>query len=384
VSQDVLGAGRTDGGPPHPASRRRRWGVVLAVLVLAGAGAYLAGGSNPAARTAPAPTASPAERTRVPTGPVTVVDLAVGATRSYALVGECMTTPPSLCTQELLVSSGDGTWRSTPARLPPPAGNGGFSARLLVTGDDDRVTVVEPDAGLVYQVDGSSYARIPLQGGDPVPVARPGGALEVVDGVVHVFDPASGRLHPLAGQPPVGQVRALDVTGDTLVAVGDHGGAVLAAVSTDRGAHWITAPVPGLRPGPDVLRLASGRGATYLLAGRETYPEVKNEFTELWRFAVRWKNVTPRSRPRSASSIVLPRGGLPLLTEESGGVWRLQPDGTLLRMPDAYADGVRVKPAYLVTGPSGLLLGRGVDAFGRSVVLSSADGANTWDVYVPG
>jgi hypothetical protein len=118
--------------------------------------------------------------------------------------------------------------------------------------------------------------------------------------------------------------------------------------------------------------------------GRETYPEVKNEFTELWRHSGgRWAEVTPRLRPRSAASLVFGPGGLPLIAEETGGVWRVRPDGTLLRMRDAYAGGVRVKPAYLVTGASGAVLSQGVDAFGRTVLLSTRDGANTWDVYVP-
>ena len=64
-------------------------------------------------------------------------------------------------------------------------------------------------------------------------------------------------------------------------------------------------------------------------------------------------------------------------------MWRLQPDGTLLRMPDAYLEGLRVKPGYLVTGPSGLLLSQGVDPFDRTALLSSNDGANTWSVFLP-
>ena len=378
MSQDVIGV--DPARRPRPFGLRRRAGAALVVLALAGAGVYLAGRSNPPARPAP-PAAGQAERPTVPSQQV-IVDLAVGTTSAYALIGRCLVTPPGPCSQQLLTSTGDGTWRTTVPDLPAPAGNdGGFSARLVV--GDDRPTLVEDDLGLVFPVEGSGYGRLPLTDSGAVDKIPPGTVVEAPDGTVRLLDPAAGWRYRLANQPPVGTVRAVARNEETLVAVGERGSAVVGAVSHG-GQRWAAETIRGLRPGPLLLRLAAGRdGGAYLLVGRETYPEVKDEFTELWRYDGRWRNVTPRVRPRSASSLVIGRDGRPLLTEETGGVWRLQPDGTLLRMPDAYLEGLRVKPGYLVTGPSGLLLSQGVDPFDRTALLSSNDGANTWSVFLP-
>ena len=77
------------------------------------------------------------------------------------------------------------------------------------------------------------------------------------------------------------------------------------------------------------------------------------------------------------------QGSQLLLSEETGGLWRLRADGSLARMPDPVSGEAPVRPTYLLTGPSGVLLAYGTDAAGRSAVLSSPDGGAHWDVYVP-
>lgn len=379
MSQDLLGADPVR--RPRPPGTRRRAGAVLAVLALTAGGAYLAGRSNPAPRPAVPPVATDAaDRPTVPTQQ-TVVDVAVGTATAYALIGQCAVTPPGPCRQRLISSTGDGNWRTVTGDLPGRGPDEGFSGRLLVSGD--RPSLVEDDLELVFPIEGDRYGRLPVVAGGPVPRVPAGATVELVGDTVTTFDPLTGQRHPLAVRPPVGPVRALAAYGDRIVAVGDGE----SALSTDRGGRWTAIPIRGLRPGASVLTVATGPGdAAYLLVGRERNPQVKNEFSELWRLAGgRWTDVTPKVRPASALSLVVPEGGLPLVTEETGGVWRLLEDGTLRRLPDAFLEGLRIKPFRLVTGPGGvLLLGEGIDLFDRTSLVSSADGGSTWSVYLPG
>lgn len=349
---------------------------MLAAVALLGTAGLLAsrseGGPRRAA-VAPTPDGVPSAPTVASTVPV-VVDLSVGDATAYALVGRCLRAAALLCTQDLLFLR-SGAWVSTRVPLPPPAGEDGFSARLLPHGE--YVTVVEDEASLVYVVEGGVYTRLPLTSGGPAARLPPCGVPELTGGAVSFLDPATGVRHRLAAQPPVGRIRAVAAAASgALFAVGESGSAVLGAVSPD-GRRWTAAPVRGLRPGAGVLKLAPDRaGGAYLVVGRDRRPDVTNEFTELWRLTGgRWTDVTPRARTASALTAVVGTGGRLLLTEESGGVWRLQPDGTLLRMPDARSAGTTIKPAYLVSGPAGLLVSAQATDDGRTVLISSADDA---------
>jgi hypothetical protein len=51
-------------------------------------------------------------------------------------------------------------------------------------------------------------------------------------------------------------------------------------------------------------------------------------------------------------------------------------------MPDAFLEGLRIRPGHLYAGPARLLLGQGLDPFDRPVLLSSVDGANSWQVHL--
>jgi hypothetical protein len=374
VSQDVLGAGPAQ---RRPASRgRRRAGATLAAVLVAGSGIYLAGRADP--DPAPPPTA----RTSAPAPPaataVSLLDVAVGDREAYALIGSCLISPPELCTQTLLVSRGEG-WADTGLELPARAATGGgLSARLALGG---RLAVVEDEARIEYLVDGRDFARIPLSSGPAVRALPADGVLEYDYGRLLAFDPATGVRRPLARQPAVGELQAFARYGCRMVVVGER---ARTTVSTDCGATWTALPTPAVRPGWRTLRAATdGSGAVYLRVGGENHQDVAEEFTALWRYAGgRWTDVTPRSRPRSALSLIM-YGGLALITEESGGLWRLQPDGTLLRMPDPRSEGEPVRMGWLVAGPTGRLVGAGLAADGWTALLSSADGGNTWDVLVP-
>lgn len=380
-------------------ARRRRQVGLAATVALAAAAVVLASRSSPDPRT-PAPAlptdAAPSPPTVEP-GP-SIVDFAVGRDAAYALVGSCGGPEQAReCFYRVLrrgVGGGEWTVRGLRTERLDAAG---FSAELFVTGDDVVTVVDGPTSGRAYvSSDGGDTATMRrLRPGPPVAALPPDGILDMAlcescKDRLTVLEPTTGRLRPLATQPPLGdgaEVRSLAERDGTIWVVGDTGLTTVSAVSVDRGRSWRRVPVSGLRAPALILRLiATDGGGAYLVVGRDSRPDALNEFSELWRIggpAGPWRPATPTTRPRSALSVLAGDRGL-LVGEETGEVWRLRSDGSMRRLPDAVVDGVPIGPGYLVSGPSRVLVALPIDPF-RNVLLVSYDEGESWLVEkVPG
>ena len=367
--------------------------MLAGAVALAGVAAVLAASAGP---DAPVP---PAAVPTVPAGPpaadpgLPIVDVAVGARSAYALLGVCGGPEQArTCSYRLSRRDPGGAgWASRP--LPPEAlATAGFSARLFVSGTDGLVTVVDApntDTAFVTADGGASFAVRLIRPGPPIAAVPPEGILELgtcqecADRLT-VLDPATGLLRPLAAQPSLGPgvpVRTLTCRGDVIWSVGAGRNRAASAVSTDRGRSWRTVPLPGLRtPVPMMRMAATAAGGAYLLVGRDSRPDVLNEFSELWsvdRPGGSWRPVDPGLRPRSAVSLVAGRRGL-LVSEESGTVWRLRPGGSMSRLPDPVVDGQPHGPGRLVGGTGPLVLATPVDGPLPQTVLTSVDGGESW------
>jgi hypothetical protein len=372
------------------AGRRRRWVTILGGVVVAALAAVTAARSGPEPRPAvPEPQLPPVAV--VDLGPP-VVSLAVGPRAAYALVGLCDGPEQArTCSYRILRRSvGGGGWVSRPL-VAPELVVAGFSARVFVTGEDTVTVVDAPVGGRAYvsQDGGVRFTARTVRPGPPVAAVPAAGILDLglcptcADRLT-VLDPATGLLQPLATQPPLRQgapVRALAVQDGVLWAVGGAGPAASTAVSTDRGRTWRARPVPGLRLPAEVVRVAATpAGEAYLLVGRDSRPDVLNEFSELWRVDGpdgTWRPATPEPRPPSALSVLAGERGL-LVSDESGTVWRRQPDGTMSRLPDAVVDGQPRGPGALISGRGRLLLGHPVDGPAPGLLLVSTDEGETW------
>ena len=400
---EVLGGGPDrDGATPFDeqvrrasavARRRRRTGLAGTVLVVATA-AVLAGHTLPESTSSPP---VPAPTVVVPTPDRYVADVAVGTTWAYALVASCVGPETTRqCRYRLFRRSlGGGGWTPTALETGQVAG-ADSPARLFVTGDDLVTVLDQPTVGTVYASGdgGDTVSGHALQPGPPV-AAVPAGA--VVDlGLCEscldrltVLEPLTGRLRPLTVPPPLGPtlaVRSVVQSGGVLWVLGDGGSRLVSAVSVDRGRSWRELPVGGARAPADIARLVSdGRRGAYLMIGRDARPDVLDEFSELWRVGdptrpgAAWRQVTPAVRPRSAAELVAADRGL-LVREDTGELWRLEPDGTMRRLPPIDLDGLPIPPAVVVTGPARLLLGVAANQvdLGVPTVLVSYDEGETW------
>lgn len=393
---DRLGSGRIGPGRIGPGRRRRGWTVAGTVLVAAAASVLaVRSTSEPPARP---PVAAPTPTVAAPTGPQPIIlGTAVGSQWAYALLASC-TDPDQLtdCTTRLLRRSlGGGGW--TPVEWRTRLLSGSYS--LLFVTPDDQVTVVdEPTAGQVYaSTDGGRTAKVRrLRPGPPVAAIPPGGILdlglcEMCSARLTVLDPATGQLRRLAVQPSFGRtagIRSMASSGDVVWVVaesGESGKDLVTAVSTDRGRSWRTLPVPGTAAPAMVVRVFSdGRGA-YVLIGRDSRPEVLNEFTELWRIGdptaagAAWRRVTPARRPPSAVTLVPGERGL-LISTEDGEAWRLLSDGTLLQLPQVDYGGVSIEPGLVVSGPSRVFVGLPLvqSDLPRPTLVVSFDEGESW------
>lgn len=384
------------------ARRRRRVG-----LTAAGAAALTALAVVAVPRTGPAPepgfTSAPTEAavpTPGPPGvpPVVMVAIAFGRSTAYALLGDCPGTAPT-CTYRLVASPDAGrTWTTLPSPLPALSGNEGFSAELLVTGDDD-LTVLDRARRRAYASTdrGRSFAERVLRDGPPIDAVPPGLRVEQTwcDGDdcsparLVVFDPATGRTSPLRAQPVTGSTMLAVATGDDgriWVAGQDRDGVAL-ALSGDRGRTWQALPTPAGIGRVRLMRLVPlpGRGAgAFLLTGREDEQDVLNAFSDLWRLDdadPRWVRVTPPGAPRSALTAVGLSDGELLLTAEGGGLWRTSDRGErIARDPDPQVGGLAL-PLATVSRSGSLLIARSdvTDLDNDLELLVSADEGRTWD-----
>ena len=362
------------------ARRRRRWlgsaaagtaaVVVLAVLAL------------PRPGPAPDPALEPTPPPAPPAGQL--IDTAFGRTTAYALLGSCEPAGTG-CRYELLSSGDEGrSWTRLRSPVPPPAPDDGFSAELLVTGDDD-LTVRDPARDRVHTSTdrGRTFTARALRPGPALDAVPPGLRVEQTwcggdpcgPSRLVVLDPATGRQSPLRAQP-LPRSTLIDVaTGDDgrIWVAGPDGDRVVSAVSRDRGRTW--RQLPALTGPPVVLLhlvpLPGADAGAYLLTGRRDRSDaVLNVFSDLWRLdGAGWTRVTPRGAPRSALTAVGLSDGELLLTTEEGGTWRTSGRGTRIARDPAGG-------ALAVLRRSGPLL---VGWTGAGELLVSADDGRSWE-----
>jgi hypothetical protein len=375
------------------ARRRRRTGLAGTTLLLAAAAA-LAGRYVPEPQrepAAPRPSVVASDPARF------VADIAVGTRWAYALVASCTGPEPERrCSYRLFRRSvGGGGWHTTALETAQVAWSVG-PARLFVTGDDVVTVLDQPTVGTAWVSadSGDTVHARPLRPGPPVAAVPPSAVVDLALcesclGRLTVLEPGTARLRPLATPPPLGPallIRSAVRAGGVLWVLGDGGSRLVSAVSTDRGRSWRVLPVGGARApaGPAWLASDGGRGAC-LLIGRDRGTDVRNDFSELWRIGdpsqpgAAWRERTPAVRPRSAAGLLAGARGL-LVREDTGKLWRLLSDGTMLRLPPVAFDGVPVAPAWLVTGPAALLIGivSNQADLGSPTVMISYDDGESW------
>ena len=409
---DVVGWGGEEPAGPRPprwsgwpervrhasaAARRRRWSGLAGTVLVGLAAAVLAfrAGADPEAPPPPQPT-----RTFDLGSPVQFVsEVAFGPATAYALVGACVGPEETRSCryrvlQRALTRPG---WTVTAVRTGAVAGAAGLP-RLFVAGD--RLTVVDqptvgnvltsPDGGRTMTVQGLSAAP-------PVPAALRGdivdlGLCESCLDRLTVLEPRTGRLRPLATQPPLGPsvgVRAFADSAGALWALGDSGTGLVSSVSLDGGRTWRTLPLRGGGPGAaEATALApDGRRGAWLLVSRDADPHTTNEFSELWRVGdptrpgAGWQLVTPARRPRSVDGLLV-SAGTALIQDEAGQLLRLEPGGVLRALPPIQVDGVPRGPDVVVAGPGRLLLAiaNRPEGTGPPRVLLSRDGGRSWQL----
>jgi hypothetical protein len=382
-------------GRPTTAARRR-WAGIAGTVVVGVAAAALAVRSLPEPSATPPPTPAPGFALGPPLR--FVADAAVGTKWAYALVASCVGPEDSRqCRYRLLRRAlAGGGWTATAVATGPVAGAAG-PPRLFRTGE--RVTVVDqPTMGnVITSPDGGDTATVQgLSSGPPVPAVL---QADIVDlalcesclNRLTVLEPRTGRLRPLARQPMLGStggIRSFAESGGALWSVADGGSRLVSAVSVDGGRTWQELPIGGGPGAAEMTVLApDGRRGAYLLVGRDTRPDVVNEFSELWRVGdptrpgAAWRQITPSARPRSASGLVVSGGAL-LIRDDARQLLRLGPDGVLRALPPVRLDGVPAGPDLVVAGPGRLLLGvvNRPDDTGPLRILLSRDGGETWRV----
>lgn len=358
-------------------------------MVLAAVAALLAARSTPDRPDALAPTtSSPAPR---PDAPPVVLSVAVGRRAAYALVATCGTQIVHECSYRVQRRDlGGDRWLPLPL-LTQRRTTTGLAAQLHVTGEDTVTVVDEQTRTRAYvSVGGGTPAVRSLQPGPPIAQLAAddilGQDLCAECPGLTVLEPGTGLLRPLATQPPLGgtQVRSFDVSGRVVWAVGTTRDAVVSAVSRDGGRSWQAVPVRGLALPLESVRVVVARdGGAHLVGGRDGPADVLNKFTELWQVdggvAAGWRRVTPATRPTSVLALLAGARGL-LISEESGTLWRLRPNGALRRLPDPVVDGTPVPPGLPATGPAGVLVTLPYAQDARGTLLVSFDEGETWRV----
>jgi hypothetical protein len=364
--------------------------------VLVGAAAVvLAARSLPeaAAPPPPAPTFGQDEPIRF------VADAAIGTRWAYVLVADCIGPEETRqCRYRVFRRTlTAGGWTATAIRTGQVAGAAGL-ARIFVTAGDHVTVVDQPTVGnvLTSPDGGDTVSARALSSGSQVAAVPAGGVVdlslcETCLNRLTVLEPRTGRLRTLATPPPLGTdtgVRSFAESGGVLWALGDGGSRLVSAVSVNLGRSWRVLPVGGARAPTKLASLVSdgGRGA-YLLVSRDDRPDVEDEFSELWRIGdptrpdAAWRQVTPPTRPRTATGLLVSKGAM-LVRDEAGQLWRLDRDGVMRELPPLQLDGVPAGPDLVVTGPARMLLGvvNDPDDSRPPRALLSYDGGETWQV----
>jgi hypothetical protein len=369
------------------AARRRRSRLVAggsAALVAVAALYAVREDAAPARAPAPPVIQLPGAAVPVSSRAEQVLDVAVGSDTLHALLGACAGPEQGrYCAYRLMAQTRGGPWTPVPVPLPPPDVRTGFAARLMLTGGD-TLTVVDEARGQAYvSEDRGPFAVRRIRNGPPLPAGMPAGLVpEIVADRVAVLDPATGLRRPLAAQPLPGVPRdvAAGPLGD-LWAVAEPGRRVVVAHSPDGGRSWRAAAVPGLRPGLDRLWLVPAQdGAVYLLGGRRSPSTGGVVLAELWQHpgaGGSWSRVGRGPRPRSVGSVTPGRSGL-VMTEDTGALWRLSPDGSFEQLPDPEVAGTPVRAGPLSSGPSGRVVSRPPGGSAGALLLVSADDGDSW------
>lgn len=365
-----------DTGPPRRPVRSRRWVTVAGATALAAVAALLAARSNPDPAPAPPPAAA------APANPATLVSVAVGARGVYALDTRCDTTAAPVCRYRLHRRDlRGGRWEALPWEIGPRRGVG-LPPLVSVTGDEvvSVVTSIDQPEVHVSTDEGRTVAVRPVVPGPPVPalsaatIVDPGACASCQDEVA-VLEPATGRVRPLATQPPIGRarLRSVDRVGDVVwVAAAGPGRTATTAVSTDGGRTWAIRPVPGTVGPTQQLRVLAGRdGSAWLVSGSYLGGPAQ-QLTGLRRIDAPgqdWR-VLPAPLPTTLRSVLPVDNGL-LLVETNGTVWRTGLDGRFAELPATSP----YRPGDLVDGPGWRIVSISPDdADGRTLLVSDDQG----------
>ena len=378
-----------DSGPAAPTGRRPRWQLVAVGVVIAGVAALLAARSDPdPAVPAPTPVPSVAALPGPPL-PAAVGSVGVGSRSAYALMARCNSAAVRACELRLFrrrIGAGGAPWTGLPLRFEIRSTTGGLPY-LLVDGAD-RAVVLDGAQRWAYAPVAGAHARRQLALGPAVDRVPPDGLLLVglcagcADRLV-VLDAPAGLLRPLRAQPlPAGVgVRSVDQLGDRVAVVSGGGDPAAGAASDDGGRTWRRFPVP--RTAADGLEvLATPDGGAYLIGTRG---DALGNFrlAGIWRTGApgaAWRQLRAVPAPTTVRSALAGRRGL-LIVDAGGSSWRLGPGDSFDRLRDPGP----ARPAFVESGPGGLLLavprGRLPDRF----VLASADEGETWELErIPG
>lgn len=376
---DLLSAGPERVRPP-----RRRWVTGVLAGVVAVAAVVLA------ARATPDAPVRPPEPTVAPREPLSaVVTTAVGDRWAYALSARCETSTRcgwDLHRRELAGGGWARTGLRTTARdsagLPPLLYAAGDSVTVVDEADDDGMVWFSPDGGTTVRTGG-------LRTGEPLDALPADGVLDPslcssCAFRLTVLRPGDFTLHLLRSQPPVGEAgwQRISVSGRTIWVVSTNTrGEVVPAVSRDSGRTWRTVPARGFPTGEETVLVTAGPGGSAYLLGAQVSPAGPGPLAEAWHAAgptAAFRKLDLTQNPPGPISVV-PDGADAVLTDHMGQVWRLRPDGTVGRLPDAALDGRLLGPGVLAAGPGGQLLGLPVDEL-RRVVVFSPDRGRSWSV----
>ncbi|WP_319461105.1 hypothetical protein [Micromonospora sp. RTP1Z1] len=204
----------------------------------------------------------------------------VDAAHGYALFAACDGVPPGRGCAALLFATVDGgrSWRAL--RHPRPVAQD----QQLYAVPGALVLLAEPYGWYTSTDGGVTFTH--TTGAEPLPLVAARGDYQVIEGRGEVGEWDGRRLRPLTVQPSVPGLNTAGRYGDLIVAAGAAAGRPYAAVSGDRGRHWLRTPVPFSGGEVGVLRVAfAPDGAGWLIGER---PD-RTDFPALWRF------VGPRS-----------------------------------------------------------------------------------------
>ncbi|HST65450.1 MAG TPA: hypothetical protein VLM05_09700 [Mycobacteriales bacterium] len=373
----MTGPDLLESGSARPRSRRRLtgWAAVAAIIVGAVVLAARAGGDPPQHRAAPAPVVTPLVGP-VRNAPYFVYDATVAGDRVHALAGVCVTTRS--CGYRLLTWDG-ARWSSTLLAVPKTAEVPG---RLLVTGRYLAVLDGTKPGAYVSTDGGRTFHTRPARTGPPVATVPAGLIPELGERGVGVFDPATGRWHPLATQPMSG-LRSVAAAGRTIRAVARQGTALVVATSTDAGRTWTRTTVTRVPYRTPELQLVPSVGDSAYLVVTRPLAAGEPGVAEIWRSGPTWTRSADflnqgGSTPRFSNAVSTPTGGLLLADGTSGGVLTYDTGTEVsLALPPGASGDPPLIPLILRTDPTGTVAA--ITADGWHLLLRHSTDA-TWRV----